>query len=202
MRPREWHICGVDEAGRGPIAGPVVAAAVVLDTRRPIEGLADSKLLSARRRSELARQIEGNALAWAVACASVEEIDRLNILRATLLAMRRAVESIQPTPDEVWVDGNRCPDIACAVRAIVGGDRLHAPISAASILAKAARDAQMLDIHRAHPEYRFDRHKGYATREHLQLLDRFGPCAAVHRRSVAPVIRRLQQDLIGPEAEI
>jgi len=197
MTTRELRICGVDEAGRGPIAGPVVAAAVVLDSRRPIDGLADSKLLSARRRSELALQIQGRAAAWAVASASVEEIDRLNILRATLLAMQRAIEALDPAPDEAWIDGNRRPDLACMVRTIVGGDRLHPMISAASILAKTARDAQMLDIHRAYPQYRFDRHKGYATAEHLMLLERFGPCTAVHRRSVAPVMRQLQPDLIG-----
>lgn len=199
MPPAERRICGVDEAGRGPIAGPVFAAAVVLDPRRSIAGLADSKLLSARRRTALAIQIRRDALAWSVASASVEEIDSLNILRATLLAMRRAVEALAPAPDEAWIDGNRCPRLGCPVRAVVGGDRLHAPISAASILAKTARDAQMLDVHREHPEYRFDRHKGYATPEHLKLLEQFGPCANIHRRSVAPVIRRLQRDLIGPQ---
>jgi ribonuclease HII len=199
MPPAERRICGVDEAGRGPIAGPVFAAAVILDPRRSIAGLADSKLLSARRRTALAEQIRRDALAWSVASASVEEIDSLNILRATLLAMRRAVEALAPAPDEAWIDGNRCPSLGCPVRAVVGGDRLHAPISAASILAKTARDAQMLDVHREHPEYRFDRHKGYATPEHLNLLERFGPCANIHRRSVAPVIRRLQRDLIGPQ---
>jgi len=198
MPPAERRICGVDEAGRGPIAGPVFAAAVILDPRRPIAGLADSKLLSARRRTTLAAQIRRDALAWSVASASVEEIDRLNILRATLLAMRRAVEALVPAPDEAWIDGNQCPLLDCATRAVVGGDRLHAPISAASILAKTTRDARMLDVHRAHPQYRFDRHKGYATPEHLKLLEQFGPCAS-HRRSVAPVIRRLQRDLIGSE---
>jgi len=199
MTPAERHICGVDEAGRGPIAGPVFAAAVILDPRHPIAGLADSKLLSARRRSALAVEIRRDALAWSVASASVGEIDALNILRATLLAMRRAVEALAPPPDEVWVDGNRSPELGCPTRTVVGGDRLHAPISAASILAKTARDAQMLEVHRVHPQYHFDRHKGYATAEHLRLLERFGPCAGVHRRSVAPVIRRLQQDLIGRE---
>jgi ribonuclease HII len=199
MTPAERHICGVDEAGRGPIAGPVFAAAVILDPRHPIAGLADSKLLSARRRSALAVEIRRDALAWSVASASVDEIDALNILRATLLAMRRAVEALAPAPDEAWVDGNRCPELGCLTRTVVGGDRLHAPISAASILAKTARDAQMLDVHRAHPQYRFDRHKGYATAEHLRLLEQFGPCDGVHRRSVAPVIRRLQQDLIRRE---
>jgi len=196
MPTAERRICGVDEAGRGPIAGPVVAAAVILDPIRPIAGLTDSKLLSARRRATLADEIRREALAWSVAVASVEEIDTLNILRATLLAMRRAVEVLQPPPDEAWIDGNRCPELRCATRAFVGGDRLHAAISAASILAKTARDAHMLTLHQTYPEYRFDRHKGYATREHLQLLARFGPCAEVHRRSVAPVMKQLQRDLL------
>jgi len=194
QRPKR-RICGVDEAGRGPIAGPVVAAAVILDPDRRIQGLADSKLLSASRRTALAADIRRDALAWAVAAASVEEIDALNILRATLLAMRRAVEALQQAPQEAWIDGNRCPELHCPARAIVGGDRLHAAISAASILAKTVRDAHMLDLHQLHPEYRFDRHKGYATREHLRLLEQFGPRARVHRRSVAPVMRLLQRDL-------
>jgi len=191
----ERQICGVDEAGRGPIAGPVVAAAVILDRRRPITGLRDSKLLSARRRTTLAAQIRRDARAWAVAFASVEEIDTLNILQATLLAMRRAVEALDPAPDEAWVDGNRCPDLKTPARAIVGGDRLYAEISAASILAKTVRDAEMLALHQTYPQYRLDRHKGYATREHLAALERFGP-SPVHRRSVAPVRRQLQHSLI------
>lgn len=195
MSRADRRICGVDEAGRGPIAGPVVAAAVILDGRRPITGLRDSKLLSARRRSTLAARIRCDAQAWAVAFASVEEIDALNILRATMLAMRRAVEALDLAPDEVWIDGNRSPDLQFPVRTIVGGDRLHAEISAASILAKTVRDAEMLALHRTYPHYGLDRHKGYATREHLALLERFGP-SAVHRRSVAPVRRRLQQDLL------
>jgi len=199
----ERRICGVDEAGRGPIAGPVMAAAVILDADRPIPGLADSKQLSARRRSVLAAQIRRDALAWAVASASVEEIDTINILRATLLAMRRAVEALDPAPEEAWVDGLHCPALRCPARAIVAGDRRYGQISAASILAKTARDEHMLALHGAYPQYRLDRHKGYATREHLALLERFGPCPH-HRRSVAPVQRRLQRDLldgtIGAEA--
>lgn len=186
----EPAICGVDEAGRGPIAGPVYAAAVVLDARRPVEGLADSKLLSAGRREALASLIRERARAWAVATATVEEIDRINILQASLLAMRRAVEALGMVPDEAWVDGNRCPELPCAARAIIGGDRLHPAISAASILAKTARDAEMLRLHRLYPDYRLDRHKGYPTAEHLALLERHGP-AAIHRRSFAPVRRRL-----------
>jgi len=186
----EPAICGVDEAGRGPIAGPVYAAAVVLDARRPIEGLADSKLLGARRREALAALIRERALAWAVATATVEEIDRINILQASLLAMRRAVDALGLVPDEAWVDGNRCPPLDCAARAIVGGDRLHPVISAASILAKTERDAEMRRLHLLYPDYRLDRHKGYPTAEHLALLEQHGP-AAIHRRSFAPVRRRL-----------
>lgn len=181
-------VCGVDEAGRGPLAGPVYAAAVVLDPARPIEGLKDSKLLSERKREFLARQIFEQAIACAVAHATVEEIDRLNILQATMLAMQRAVEGLGIRPEEAWIDGNRCPKLACRARAIVRGDRLHAVISAASILAKTARDAEMRRMHDRFPHYGFDRHKGYPTPEHLALLERFGP-TEIHRRSFAPVRR-------------
>ncbi len=183
-------ICGVDEAGRGPIAGPVYAAAVVLDPARAVRGLADSKLLGAARRERLAAAIRRRARAWSVASASVEEIDRLNILGATLLAMRRAVEGLGFAPDEAWVDGNRCPALGCPARAIVRGDRLHAVIAAASILAKTARDAEMRRLHERFPRYGLDRHKGYPTAEHLALLERYGPCE-IHRRSFAPVGRSL-----------
>jgi len=179
-------VCGVDEAGRGPIAGPVCAAAVIL--ARPIAGLADSKLLAERRRERLAEVIRVEARAWAVAFASVEEIDRLNILQATLLAMRRAVEALGVPPDEALIDGNRCPALACQARAIVRGDRTHPQISAASILAKTARDAEMRRLHQRYPQYGLDRHKGYPTREHLELLARFG-ASEIHRRSFAPVRR-------------
>ena len=202
MPTAERRICGVDEAGRGPIAGPVFAAAVILNPVRQISGLTDSKLLSARRRATLADQIRREALAWSVAVASVEEIDMLNVLRATLLAMRRAVEALDPQPDEAWIDGNRCPELHCATQAFVGGDRLHAAISAASILAKTTRDAHMLTLHQRYPAYRFDRHKGYATREHLQLLARLGPCAAVHRRSVAPVMKHFQRKLLDAAEDV
>ena len=178
--------CGVDEAGRGPLAGPVFAAAVVLDPARPIMGLADSKVLSANRRAVLAECIRNRSLAWAVAFATVEEIDRLNILRATLLAMRRAVERLSLTPSEVLVDGLHCPDIGLPVRAIIGGDATVAAISAASILAKTGRDAEMLRVHDRFPQYGFDRHKGYPTPGHLDALRRHGVCE-VHRRSFAPV---------------
>jgi ribonuclease HII len=183
-------ICGVDEAGRGPIAGPVYAAAVVLDADRPIDGLRDSKLLSPSRRERLTDLIRRNSTAFAVGIASVEEIDRLNILQATLLAMQRAVAGLGMLPDEAWIDGNRCPRLPCHARAIVRGDRLHAVISAASILAKTARDAEMQRMHERFPHYGFDRHKGYPTSGHLALLARFGP-TEIHRRSFAPVRRML-----------
>lgn len=188
--PAEVNICGVDEAGRGPLAGPVFAAAVILDRARPIEGLKDSKLLSSSRREELSELILKKSKACAIAFATVEEIDRLNILQATLLAMQRAVEGLGMRPDEAWIDGNHCPRIACPARGIVRGDRLHAAISAASILAKTARDSEMLRMHQRFPEYGFDRHKGYPTPEHLALLARFGP-TEIHRRSFAPVRRVL-----------
>lgn len=185
---RASEVCGVDEAGRGPIAGPVYAAAVVLDPRRPIAGLADSKLLSAARRERLAGEIRERARAWSIASASVEEIDALNILQASLLAMRRAVEGLAFLPDEALIDGSHCPALGCRARAIVAGDRLHAEISAASILAKTARDAEMLRLHARFPAYGFDRHKGYPTPEHLTLLERHGACE-IHRRSFEPVRR-------------
>jgi len=189
-RDRPRLLCGVDEAGRGPIAGPVFAAAVILDPRRPIAGLRDSKLLAPRRREALAISIRRKARAWAVASATVEEIDQLNILRATLLAMRRAVEQLEMVPDEAWIDGEHCPQLACKARAVIGGDRSVPQISAASILAKTARDAEMLRLHGEYPNYRLDRHKGYPTPEHLALLERHGACA-IHRRSFAPVRRLL-----------
>lgn len=178
--------CGVDEAGRGPLAGPVVAAAVILDPARPIAGLADSKKLTARRRETLAIEIREKALAWCVAEASVAEIDALNILQATLLAMQRAVSGLGCAPAEVLVDGNRCPMLDLPMRAIVGGDATVAVISAASILAKTVRDAGLLDLHARYPQYGFDRHKGYGTAAHLAALRERGPCPE-HRTSFAPV---------------
>jgi ribonuclease HII len=183
-------ICGVDEAGRGPLAGPVVAAAVILDPAKLILGLADSKKLSAARREKLAAEIRVKALAWCVAEASVEEIDSLNILQATLLAMQRAVAGLSLTPSEVLIDGNRCPTLSLPARAIIGGDASIAEISAASILAKTVRDAGLLTLHAQFPEYGFDRHKGYGTAAHLEALRRFGP-SPVHRRSFAPVREQL-----------
>ena len=188
---RSALVCGVDEAGRGPIAGPVFAAAVILDPARPIAGLRDSKLLSATRREDLAETIRTSALAWSCAWATVEEIDSLNILQATLLAMRRAVEALSVAPDEAWIDGNHCPQLAaCRAQAITGGDRMYAQISAASIIAKTERDAEMRRLHARYPQYGLDRHKGYPTPEHLTLLERHG-VSEIHRRTFAPVRRIL-----------
>jgi ribonuclease HII len=178
--------CGVDEAGRGPLAGPVVAAAVILDPADLIDGLDDSKKLSAKRRAALAVEIRARALAWAVAEASVEEIDRINILQASLLAMRRAVDGLALRPERALIDGNKCPRLDCPAQAIVGGDGKVASIAAASILAKTVRDAGMLSLHAVYPLYGFDRHMGYPTAFHLQALRAHGP-SPVHRRSYAPV---------------
>jgi ribonuclease HII len=179
-------VCGVDEAGRGPLAGPVYAAAVILDPGRPIVGLADSKKLSEKKRERLALEIRAKALAFGIASSSVEEIDRINILQATLLAMRRAVEALAVQPAEALIDGNRCPVLAIPARAIIGGDAIEPAISAASILAKTARDAEMRRIHEAYPQYALDRHKGYDTAAHRAALTLHGP-AWFHRKSFAPV---------------
>lgn len=179
-------ICGVDEAGRGPLAGPVTAAAVILDESRPIDGLADSKKLSERQRDQLAPIIRERALAWAVAFAEVDEIDRLNILQATLLAMRRAVLALHTRPHQVLVDGLYCPQTGVPSQAIVKGDSKIAAISAASILAKTARDEVMLRLHVQYPQYGFDGHKGYPTAAHLAALREHG-VSEVHRRSFRPV---------------
>jgi ribonuclease HII len=182
------RVAGVDEVGRGPLAGPVVAAAVILDPERPIEGLRDSKALSPARREALAARIRERALAWALGRAEVEEIDRLNILWASLLAMRRAVALLVPPPTSVLVDGNRCPDLPVPARAVVRGDATVPAISAASILAKVARDAEMVELDARFPGYGLARHKGYPSPEHLLALERLGP-SAIHRRSFAPVAR-------------
>jgi ribonuclease HII len=179
-------VCGVDEAGRGPLAGPVVAAAVILDPARPIMGLRDSKQLSATRRDSLAGEIRAHATAWAIASASVEEIDALNILQATLLAMRRAIEALNPAAGYALIDGNRLPRLSIPARAIVRGDATVPAISAASILAKTHRDALMRDLDNAHPGYGFAAHAGYPTPAHLACLREHGPCR-IHRRSFAPV---------------
>ncbi|TBR08111.1 MAG: ribonuclease HII [Rugosibacter sp.] len=180
------RICGVDEAGRGPLAGPVYAAAVILDPARPIDGLDDSKKLSEKKRERLALEIREKALAFGIAFATVEEIDQINILQATLLAMRRAVEALPLQPTQALIDGNRCPRLAMPSRAIIGGDALEPAISAASILAKTARDAEMLRIHADYPHYALDRHKGYDTAAHRAALEMYGP-ACFHRKSFAPV---------------
>jgi ribonuclease HII len=184
-------IAGVDEAGRGPLAGPVVAAAVILDPARPIVGLADSKKLSAARREQLAGEIRDKALAWGLGRAEVAEIDRINILQASLLAMRRAVENLSIRPERALVDGNRCPPLACPCQAIVKGDATVPAISAASILAKVARDAELCELHDRYPHYGFAQHKGYPTAAHREALRRHGPCPE-HRRSFAPVAAVLQ----------
>jgi ribonuclease HII len=186
-------VCGVDEAGRGPLAGPVYAAAVILDLARPIEGLADSKKLSEKQRDRLAAKIKETALAWAVASSSVEEIDRINILQASLLAMQRAVAALSLRPREILVDGHIVPEFDLPARAIVGGDASVAVISAASILAKTSRDAEMLRLHATAPQYGLDRHKGYGTAAHLAALRLHG-AAAFHRRSFAPVMEVLARD--------
>ena len=178
----------MDEAGRGPLAGAVFAAAVILDPRKPIAGLADSKMLSARRREYLANEIRQHALAYFITSASVEEIDTLNILQATLLAMQRAVAGLPFVPDEAWVDGNRPPKLDMPVRTIVSGDRLHPCISAASILAKTARDAEMVRLHALYPQYGLDRHKGYATAAHREAIRLHGVCE-IYRQSFLPVRR-------------
>lgn len=190
--PSTIRLCGVDEAGRGPLAGPVFAAAVVLDPARRINRLDDSKALSREMREKLSERIKERAIAWAIAHASVEEIDAINILRASLLAMRRAVEALAVEPDEVCVDGNQLPEVRYPCRAIVGGDALLAPISAASILAKVARDAEMTALDARYPGYGFAQHKGYGTPEHLAALKALGPCE-IHRRSFEPVRLLLAQ---------
>lgn len=183
-------VCGIDEAGRGPLAGTVVAAAVILDPLRPIPGLNDSKKLSEKKRDALAVLIREQAVAWAVASASVEEIDRLNILHATLLAMQRAVASLTVRPTSAMVDGNRCPKLDIPSEAVVKGDGKIASIAAASILAKTVRDAEMRVLHAQYPMYGFDRHMGYPTAAHFQALESHGASPA-HRRSFGPVAKQL-----------
>ncbi len=189
-------ICGADEAGRGPIAGPVYAAAVVLDPDNPVEGLKDSKKLSEKQRDALAPEIKQKAKAWAIASCTTEEIDQLNILWASMLAMKRAIEALAVKPTIALIDGNRTPKgLAIPAEAIVKGDDKVPEISAASILAKTARDAVMMELHAQYPEYGFDRHKGYPTAYHLQQLEKHG-VSPVHRRSYAPVRRLLEQQTL------
>lgn len=186
-------VAGVDEAGRGPLAGPVVCAAVILDPRRRIDGLGDSKALSEAARENLFPQIRRDALAWHVEFVSPAEIDRINILQATLTGMARALRALSPGPAHALIDGNRLPkSLPCTAQALVGGDALEPAIMAASILAKVARDRHMLALHASYPRYGFDRHKGYPTPEHLDALRTHGPCPE-HRRSFAPVRAALQQ---------
>jgi ribonuclease HII len=188
----EQLVCGVDEAGRGPLAGAVFAAAVILDPAKPISGLADSKKLSEKKRDALAIEIKKNALAWAIASSSVEEIDEINILQASLLAMKRAIEALSVVPTEVLVDGLHCPKLSLPMRAIVQGDSKEASISAASILAKTARDADLYELHKLYPEYGFAKHKGYPTPLHMQMLIQHG-VLPIHRKSYAPVKKILKK---------
>jgi ribonuclease HII len=187
---KHLRVAGVDEAGRGPWAGPVYAAAVILDPARPIAGLADSKKLTAAKRELLFDIIQHDATAWAIASASVAEIDALNILQASLLAMRRAVERLAPQPGKILVDGLHCPRVSMPARAIVKGDSKEPAISAASILAKVARDREMHKLHAQYPHYRFDLHKGYGTAVHIAALAGHG-VSPVHRRSYAPIKKLL-----------
>ncbi len=185
-------VAGVDEAGRGPLAGPVVAGAVILDPENPIDGLMDSKRLTALRRDVLYEEIREKALAWAVGHADVEEIDRINILQATMLAMQRAVEALQIVPDHALVDGNRRPDLGCPVQAIVRGDSRVAAISAASIMAKVTRDREMLSLDVIYPGYGLAQHKGYPSKAHIEALENLG-VTPIHRRSYAPVRRVMEK---------
>lgn len=195
---------GVDEAGRGPLAGPVVVAAVILPASYQLAFLDDSKRLTAIRREQLAPQIETQALAFAVEFVEVDEIDRVNVLQATMNGMQRSVNRLKPFPQRALIDGNRAPDLGCRVETIIGGDGLVASISAASVLAKVYRDRLMLSMHELYPGYGFDRHKGYPTAFHLRRLDELGPCP-IHRKSFAPVRRVIERqsgkgtaDLFGP----
>jgi ribonuclease HII len=190
------HVAGVDEAGRGPLAGPVIAAAVILDPENPVIGLKDSKQLTPSRREALYLEITQKAIAWEVGRAGVEEIDRLNILQATLLAMQRAVVRLSPPARYVLVDGNQCPRLDCPVEAVVGGDSTIAAISAASIIAKVTRDREMVELDRRYPGYGLARHKGYPSREHLLALQQLG-VTPLHRRSYAPVRKLLRKEEEG-----
>lgn len=185
-------ICGTDEAGRGPIAGPVVAAAVILDPHNPIAGITDSKKLSEKKRERLSAEIKEKALYWAIAQCDAKEIDQLNILQASLEAMSRAVDALGVQPNKVLVDGNKLPKLKVPAEAIIGGDAIEACIGAASILAKVERDRQMLEWHEHYPEYNFAQHKGYPTKAHLETVANIGPCI-IHRQTFAPVQRALAQ---------
>lgn len=191
-RSRSQHqlIAGVDEVGRGPLAGPVVAAAVILDPDQPIEGLADSKKLSEAKREQLSIEIRKKALAWSIARADIEEIDRINILQASLLAMKRAVESLSRQPTLALIDGNKLPDLNCQMEAIIKGDSKEACISAASIIAKVSRDQEMVAMEELYPGYGFAKHKGYPTKQHRDAIQELG-ITPIHRKSYAPIQRLL-----------
>lgn len=195
----DGRVAGVDEAGRGPLAGPVVAGAVILDPHNPIDGLQDSKRLTAARREVLYVQIQEKALAWAVASADVGEIDRINILQATMLAMQRAVGALQPAAEHALIDGNRCPVLACPAQAIVKGDSRVAAISAASIMAKVTRDREMLSLDLQYPGYGLARHKGYPSKAHIEALENLG-VTPIHRLSYAPVRRVMERQAGLPQA--
>lgn len=192
---KQW-IAGIDEAGRGPLAGPVFAAAVILPERFRLPGLTDSKKLSALQREDLFSRIHAKAVSVGVGFATVEEIDSLNILNATLLAMQRAVSGLSRVPEEAWIDGNKCPELPCPARAIIGGDLSEKRISAASIIAKVVRDRVMMEMHERYPDYGFDQNKGYGTEKHLQALRRLGPCE-IHRRSYAVVKKSFVKDMLS-----
>ena len=193
MQTPPYLEAGVDEAGRGPLAGPVVVAAVILPNHFKLDELDDSKRLTALKRERLAPQIESQAVAYAVEFVEIDEIDQVNILQATLNGMQRAVENLKPAPQRALIDGNRAPVLNCEVKTVVGGDRLVASISAASVLAKVYRDRLMLSMHDLYPEYGFDRHKGYPTAHHLERLKVLGPCP-IHRKSFAPVRKAIELD--------
>jgi len=185
-------VAGVDEVGRGPLAGPVVTAAVILDPARPIEGLADSKAMSEKRRERLFVEIQEKALAWAIGRCEVEEIDELNILQATMVAMQRAVAGLSPQPEHALIDGNRCPKLSCTAEAVVKGDSSVPAISAASILAKVTRDREMVELDTQYPGYGLAGHKGYPTKMHMEALKTLG-VTPIHRRSFGPVARLLER---------
>ncbi|MDH3980069.1 MAG: ribonuclease HII [Gammaproteobacteria bacterium] len=189
----QGRVAGVDEAGRGPLAGPVVAGAVILDPARPVSGLRDSKKLSASRRESLYDEITDKALAWSVGRAEAEEIDRINILQATLVAMQRAVNALQPCAEHALIDGNRCPQLMIPAQAIVKGDSRVAAISAASIIAKVTRDREMIELDLQYPGYGLARHKGYPSKAHIEALEKLG-LTPLHRRSYAPVRRIAERD--------
>ncbi|WP_211267758.1 ribonuclease HII [Kangiella sediminilitoris] len=191
MNNRPVLVAGVDEVGRGPLAGPVVAAAVILDPENPIDGLADSKKLSEKRREELAEEIKVKALSWSISRADVEEIDQINILQASLLAMKRSVETLSHPPQLALIDGNHCPELDCAMEAIIKGDSKEPAISAASILAKVARDNEMKAMEDKYPGYGFAKHKGYPTKQHREAIIKLG-ITDIHRKSYAPVQQQLE----------